>query len=195
MDLGRSQNRQNTRIYSAWRGGWGPNPIRSSASPPPADVKSSSHRRAIGTRASRSSHPSSRRRVWCRGAAPTGAGAARFATAEAEPSAAARARAMGLGASTRRWRRTRSAPTRRESGGSYRYHNYGVAAPPSYAKRESERYCRSSPSAASSSSSSRGQGGGVAAGRGGAGQALHRPRQRQRVTRPPTHRRHGTGLQ
>ncbi|KAK1670529.1 hypothetical protein QYE76_058688 [Lolium multiflorum] len=40
----------------------------------------------------------------------------------------------------------------------------------------------------------RGQGGGVATRRGGAGQDLHRPRQRRRVTRPPTCRRHGTGL-
>ncbi|KAM0930939.1 hypothetical protein ACQ4PT_000646 [Festuca glaucescens] len=41
--------------------------------------------------------------------------------------------------------------------GSYRYRNYGVAAPPAFAKRESERYRRgraSSPSAASSSSGS-----------------------------------------
>jgi hypothetical protein len=41
--------------------------------------------------------------------------------------------------------------------GSYRYRNYGVAAPPTFAKRESDRYRRraSSPSAVSSSSSSR----------------------------------------
>ncbi|KAK1662577.1 hypothetical protein QYE76_050736 [Lolium multiflorum] len=41
--------------------------------------------------------------------------------------------------------------------GSYRYRNYGLAAPPSFAKRESEQYrrgCASSPSAASLSSGS-----------------------------------------
>jgi hypothetical protein len=56
-DLDCNTNPRNGPIYGGPRGGWGPNPIRSSASPPPVDVKSSS-----------------RQRVWARGMVPTGRG-------------------------------------------------------------------------------------------------------------------------